>query len=111
MTFIIIYLLISLLFLCLIIVFLYKYRENKQVEFNEYYPILLEEIGKGKFEKAILTLDKLIWNPNMEKQYFFNILNEINSFESKGSNNHLEEIENRINKVFEKKGWGELNGY
>jgi hypothetical protein len=91
-------------------VFLYKYWKKQQVEFNKYYPILMEEINERKFEEAILILDKLMWNSNMKKQYFFNILNEINSFESKGSNNNLDEIQNMINKVFIKKGWGKLNG-
>ena len=104
-TLILIYLIVSLLFLMLVGLFLKRIRKREEDQFEKYYPFLVEELKKGNFDEVLLTLDKLRWNPNMNKQYLVDVLNELKCFDSKENKKEIDLIISTINEIFMNKGW------
>ncbi len=67
----------------------------------------MEEAIVQKNLKTILdSVNKLLWNSNMRKTHYLNVLYVLESFNE--NNIEIEGLKSKINEIFDKKGWNAL---
>ena len=101
-----IYFPLSILFLIVMSILFYRYRQRKEAEFKKFFPVLLEEIKIGDLQKANQTLDKIQWNNLMGFKPYLIVKSELDNLNY--SNSETELIRDKINEVFETKGWNAI---
>lgn len=101
-----IYFPISIVFLTVVSVLLYRYRIRKEAEFSKCYPELLTEINQGNIVKANEIFDKIQWNSSFGYLSFLSVLDSLDELNT--SNHETKLLKEKINIVFDNKGWNTI---
>lgn len=99
----------SLLFLILVGIFLYRYRVKKERQFSNHISKIKQGISNNDEKEIVENFRKILWNPQMTKQYYVFIINELSS--STKESEVFEPIKSELVSVFKKKGWGKYSDY